>query len=92
MSDTMPVGGDALNGTYDAESGTGGPRGVMRFDDGESTHSANNGLDVARELLAPIKIKHPKISNSDLWSLAAVSPACLKHATLVTTVNIFLQR
>jgi catalase (peroxidase I) len=59
-------------GTYDVKSNTGGPRACMRFDFGESSHGANAGLAIARDLLAPIKEKNPAISNADLWSLAAV--------------------
>lgn len=59
-------------GTYDAKTGTGGPRGCMRFKTGESTYGANSGLDVARGLLAPIKKQFEEVSNADLWSLAAV--------------------
>mmetsp|Transcript_9604 Transcript_9604/g.13423 ORF Transcript_9604/g.13423 Transcript_9604/m.13423 type:complete len:140 (-) Transcript_9604:18-437(-) len=59
-------------GTFDAKSGSGGPRGAMRFTSGESGHGANNGLDVARQLLEPIRKKYPEITNADLWSLAAV--------------------
>jgi L-ascorbate peroxidase len=35
-------------GTYDVETNTGGPRACQRFDAGESTHGANNGLKIAR--------------------------------------------
>ena len=44
----------------------------MRFStEGEATHDANSGLEVARALLDPIKGKYPDISYADLWSLAA---------------------
>lgn len=60
-------------GTYNAQDGTGGPRGVMRFGTGgEATHDANNGLQIARDLLQPIHEKYPNVSTADLWSLAAV--------------------
>lgn len=59
-------------GTFDAASGSGGPRGCMRFATGESKHGANAGLDIARGLLDPIKAKFPDMSNADLWSLAGV--------------------
>ena len=59
-------------GTYEASSGSGGPRACMRFGGGESDHGANAGLQIARDLLAPIKDKYPGISNADLWSLSAV--------------------
>ncbi|KAJ3412468.1 heme peroxidase [Chytridiales sp. JEL 0842] len=59
-------------GTYDKTTGTGGSNGAtMRFSP-EAGHGANAGLDVARNLLEPIKKKHPQISYSDLWSLAGV--------------------
>ncbi|KAJ3137647.1 L-ascorbate peroxidase 3 [Irineochytrium annulatum] len=35
-----------------------------------SSHGANNGLGIARELLAPIGAKYPAISTADLWQLA----------------------
>jgi catalase (peroxidase I) len=35
-------------GTYDIKTNTGGPRACQRFDVGESTHAANNGLAIAR--------------------------------------------
>ncbi|KAJ3310156.1 heme peroxidase [Boothiomyces sp. JEL0838] len=60
-------------GTYDVKTGTGGSNGAtMRFAP-ESAHGANAGLGVARDLLEPIKKKFPKISYSDLWSLAGVA-------------------
>jgi len=59
-------------GTYEASSESGGPRACMRFGGGESDHGANAGLQIARDLLAPIKDKYPGISNADLWSLSAV--------------------
>ena len=34
-------------GTFDVKTGTGGPRGCMRFDEGESKHGANAGLHLA---------------------------------------------
>lgn len=43
----------------------------MRFAP-ESLHGANAGLDVARAKLEQIKEKHPKLSYSDLWSIAGV--------------------
>ena len=44
----------------------------MRFPP-ESDHGANAGLKTARDLLERIKHKHPWISYSDLWTLAAVT-------------------
>jgi catalase (peroxidase I) len=59
-------------GTYCINSKTGGPRGCMRFSaEGEATHDANAGLEVARAILDPIKGKYADISHADLWSLAA---------------------
>ncbi|KAK9807871.1 hypothetical protein WJX72_011750 [[Myrmecia] bisecta] len=58
------------SGTYDKESGTGGSNGAtMRFGP-EAGHGANAGLEVARDLLEPIKKQFPWISYSDLWTLA----------------------
>lgn len=59
-------------GTYEESSNTGGPRACMRYNSGESKHGANAGLQIARDLLEDTKAKHPKISNADFWSLAAV--------------------
>jgi len=43
----------------------------MRFSP-ESNHGANAGLQVARDLLEPIKARHPNVSYADLWTFAAV--------------------
>ena len=42
----------------------------MRFAP-ESDDPENAGLAQAREALEPVKVKHPGISYSDLWILAA---------------------
>ena len=39
----------------------------------ESNWGANAGLAVARDLLEPVKQKHPWISYSDLWTLAGAT-------------------
>jgi cytochrome c peroxidase len=58
------------SGTYDKSDGTGGSNGAsMRFKP-ESGHGANAGLDIARNLLEPVKKKYPGISYADLWTLA----------------------
>jgi len=58
------------SGTYNKSDGTGGSGGgTMRFNP-ESGHGANADLDVARNLLEPIKKKYPGISYGDLWTLA----------------------
>lgn len=58
------------SGTYEAKSGTGGSDGAtMRFEP-ESTDGANNGLSIPRDMLEPIKQKHPEVSYADLWTLA----------------------
>jgi len=38
----------------------------------ESRHGANNGLNIARDALEPIKKRHPNISYADLWVLASI--------------------
>jgi cytochrome c peroxidase len=43
----------------------------MRFEP-ECKHGANAGLDIARERLAKIQEKYPKITTADLWSLAGL--------------------
>ncbi|KAI9230723.1 MAG: cytosolic ascorbate peroxidase [Piptocephalis tieghemiana] len=64
-------------GTYDAETKTGGPNASMRFAP-ISLHGANNGLDIARDLLEPLKAEFPTITYADFWSLAGV---CAIEAT-----------
>lgn len=59
-------------GTYDQADGSGGPRGVMRFDSGESKYGANAGLKEAQAALEPLKKKYPNISYADFWSLTAI--------------------
>jgi catalase (peroxidase I) len=59
-------------GTFDLKTKTGGSDGAtMRFYP-EASDSANNGLDLARALLEPLKLKYPGISYGDLWTLAGV--------------------
>ncbi|TFL04565.1 heme peroxidase [Pterulicium gracile] len=61
------------SGTYDAETKTGGSNfATMRFEP-ESLHGANNGLDVARNLMQKVKEQYPWISYGDLWTLAGVA-------------------
>ena len=45
---------------------------TTRFDP-ESKHGANNGLNIARDLLEPIKQEFPWISYGDLWTLSGVA-------------------
>lgn len=60
-------------GTYNAKDRSGGARGVMRFEDGESKFAANFGLDIARDILEEIKKEvAPDMSYSDFWALAGV--------------------
>jgi len=59
-------------GTFDKHSCTGGSNGgTIRFHP-ESSHGANAGLKVARDLLEPIKQKFPAITYADLYTLAGV--------------------
>jgi len=58
------------SGTFNKSDGSGGSNGAtMRFSP-ESGHGANAGLDIARNLLEPIKRQFPGISYADLWTLA----------------------
>jgi len=58
------------SGTYCYQSRTGGSDGAtIRFAP-ESEHRANVGLDIARDLLEPVKKKYPDISYADLYVLA----------------------
>jgi len=61
-------------GTYNVADGTGGPRGCMRFaEGGEAKFGANNGLDIARALVQPIKDEvAPDMSYADFWALASI--------------------
>jgi cytochrome c peroxidase len=60
------------SGTFDKVSNTGGSFGAtMRFAP-ESKHGANAGLNIARDLLEPVKERNPGISYADLWTLAGV--------------------
>ncbi|CAB4415092.1 unnamed protein product [Rhizophagus irregularis] len=60
------------SGTYDKNTKTGGSNGAtMRFSL-ESSDAANNGLNIARDCLEPVKENHPWISYADLWTLAGV--------------------
>jgi len=61
------------SGTYDKNDGTGGSgSGAMMRWPPEANWAANAGLDVARDLLEPLKAKYTNISYSDLWSYAGV--------------------
>ena len=59
------------SGSYDpSNGGTGGSDGAtMRFKP-ESDHGGNAGLGAARDLLEPIKAKHPNVSYADLYIYA----------------------
>ncbi|KAI8366516.1 heme peroxidase [Blakeslea trispora] len=61
------------SGTYNAKDNSGGSSGgTMRFKT-EASHSANNGLDFARNLLHErIKPKYPELSYGDLYTLGGV--------------------
>lgn len=57
-------------GTFDVKDGSGGSNGAgMRFAP-ESTDDANAGLNIVRDMLLPVKQRHPEISYGDLWTLA----------------------
>lgn len=56
--------------TYDRFTNTGGSNGAtMRFPP-EATDEGNTGLHVTRAALEPVKAKFPRITYSDLWTLA----------------------
>ncbi|KAI8071652.1 heme peroxidase [Gongronella butleri] len=58
------------SGTYDKHQKNGGSEGgTMRFKT-EAEDPANAGLDVARNVLEPVKAAHQWISYADLWTLA----------------------
>ncbi|PXF43557.1 L-ascorbate peroxidase 3, peroxisomal [Gracilariopsis chorda] len=58
-------------GTYNATEKTGGANGSIRFNP-EKSHGANSGLNIAMDLLQPIKDKYPNMSYADLYQLASV--------------------
>ncbi|CAL9161779.1 unnamed protein product [Musa hybrid cultivar] len=57
-------------GTYDVKTKTGGPNGSIRFEE-EYSHGSNAGLEIAIDLLEPVKVKHPKITYADLYQQLA---------------------
>ena len=56
------------SGTYDQESKTGGPLGTIRFGQ-ELAHGANAGLQIAVNLLEPIKEQFPDLSYADFYTV-----------------------
>lgn len=59
-------------GTYNAKDKTGGANASIRFEP-ECNHKPNAGLGKGRDMLEPIKQKHPDISYADLYQLASVT-------------------
>lgn len=59
-------------GTYNSKDNTGGANASIRFKT-ENSHGANNGLNIAMDLLAPIKTAYPQISYADLFQLSSVA-------------------
>lgn len=59
------------SGTYNAADGSGGANASIRFS-AEKGHDANNGLNIAMDLLKPIKANFPGISYADLYQLASI--------------------
>lgn len=58
------------SGTFDKKDNTGGSDGAtMRFEP-ESTDDANAGLSIVRDMLTPVKARHPEMSLADLWTFA----------------------
>ena len=56
------------SGTYSKKEHNGGSDGAtMRFK-AEAEDAANAGLDVARQVLEPVKAKHQWIPYADLWT------------------------
>ncbi|MFQ6651240.1 hypothetical protein Gotur_022508 [Gossypium turneri] len=58
-------------GTFDWKTNTGGPFGTVKHA-AELAHKANTGLDIAINLLEPIKEQFPIISYADFYQLAGV--------------------
>ena len=60
-----------MSGTYDKTNGTGGSDGAtIRFAP-EKDDGANAGLHIIRDLLEPVKRRHPEVSYADLYVLAS---------------------
>jgi len=61
-------------GTFCKADGSGGARGCMRFEgEGEAKFGANNGLDIARSLVQPIKESLAQhMSYADFWALSSI--------------------
>jgi len=55
----------------------------MRFES-EAGHGANNGLNVARDLMEKVKQQFPWISYGDLWTLAGVAAIQVRAWCLVS--------
>lgn len=51
-------------GTFDVKTKTGGPFGTIKHPD-ELAHNANNGLDIAVRLVAPVKEQFPILTYAD---------------------------
>lgn len=60
------------SGTFNVADGTGGANASIRFMP-EKGHGANAGLQIAMDLLEPIKKQFPDISYADLYQLASVA-------------------
>ena len=54
----------------------------MRFES-EATHGANNGLNVARDLMEKVKQQFPWISYGDLWTLAGVAAIQVRALSVI---------
>lgn len=59
------------SGTYCKADGTGGSNGATMRHALEAGDPENAGLDHARQLLEPVREKHPWLSYADLWIFAA---------------------
>ena len=59
-----------MSGTFDQATGTGGSNGAtIRFSP-EQDDDANKGLLIIRDMLLPIKQRHPELSYADLYTIA----------------------
>lgn len=55
-------------GTYDVKTKSGGPFGTIRCPE-ELAHEANKGLDIAVNLLEPVKQLFPNITYADFYQV-----------------------
>ena len=64
---------------------------TMRFEP-ESLHGANNGLNIARNLMEKVKQEFPWISYGDLWTLAGVCAIQVRNSSVRNNPSLIYGR